>query len=448
MNRGTCLVLSGGGTKGAFEIGAWKAMIEKNISIDCVIGTSIGAINAALIAQGDYDTACRLWTTIDIQKVFKLNSVMNARYAGHRPGLSFDQFRLAFLRDLFHGGLDTTPLRELMDRCLDEEKIRASKTRLGLVTVELDRLNPVEIMIDDIPEGKLNDYLMASAALPVFHRQKIDGKTYLDGGFYDNRPVNFAADAGYRDIIAVDFPALGFKKRIKTEDIRLRVISNSEYLGLTLEFDRDTIQKNIEMGYLDALKALDCVEGRTYYVDPEGSHVFYDRLTDSFAEPIPPGKSRKQIAALLGIADTAPQKEAIGAILRLIRRTNYGRQPNNMLSMLEITARCIGVKRLALYSADGLILEILNALEAQIKSNFDLLNHQERIIERIARADEDDRPSTPKEFTAFYFLFLGNKIELPTKLINRIARMLTPEFTLGLVVLTKIHELLSESSGE
>ena len=58
MNR--ALVLSGGGSRGAYEIGAWQALEELGVKFDGVYGTSIGAMNAALVAQGDLNAACAL----------------------------------------------------------------------------------------------------------------------------------------------------------------------------------------------------------------------------------------------------------------------------------------------------------------------------------------------------------------------------------------------------
>ncbi len=192
------LVLSGGGTKGAFEIGVWKALREMSIPISCVVGTSIGAINAAVIAQNDYDLAHDFWTNLTINQVLNLNTTMVEKYLNEWSGASFDFFRMSFLSDLFRGGLDISPLRQNLEKLLDEDKIRRSPIRLGLVTVELSTLTPTQLMIEDIPKGQLLDYLLASAALPVFQRQEIDGKTYLDGGFYDNVPINFMAESGQK----------------------------------------------------------------------------------------------------------------------------------------------------------------------------------------------------------------------------------------------------------
>ena len=63
------LVLSGGGSRGAYECGAWQALRELNIRLDAVYGTSIGAINAALVAQGDLDVAVKLWETIRLNQI-------------------------------------------------------------------------------------------------------------------------------------------------------------------------------------------------------------------------------------------------------------------------------------------------------------------------------------------------------------------------------------------
>ena len=58
------LILAGGGAKGAYQIGVWKALKELKIKINAVIGNSVGALNGAFIAQNDIDKAIRLWKNI------------------------------------------------------------------------------------------------------------------------------------------------------------------------------------------------------------------------------------------------------------------------------------------------------------------------------------------------------------------------------------------------
>ena len=59
-----CLVLGGGGAKGAYQIGAWKALRELDFHFNCIIGTSVGSLNGALIAQNSFDEAVDLWENI------------------------------------------------------------------------------------------------------------------------------------------------------------------------------------------------------------------------------------------------------------------------------------------------------------------------------------------------------------------------------------------------
>ena len=70
MKRG--LVLNGGGSRGAYEIGAGQALNERGVRFDGVDGTSIGAMNAALVAQGDLDGAIALWSEIKVSQIMSV----------------------------------------------------------------------------------------------------------------------------------------------------------------------------------------------------------------------------------------------------------------------------------------------------------------------------------------------------------------------------------------
>ena len=63
------IALAGGGTKGAYQVGAWKAMRELGIPFDIVTGTSIGSVTAALMVQDDFDRAWELWTHITEEQI-------------------------------------------------------------------------------------------------------------------------------------------------------------------------------------------------------------------------------------------------------------------------------------------------------------------------------------------------------------------------------------------
>ena len=66
------VALAGGGTKGSYHIGVWKAVQELGLLIEAVAGTSIGAVNGALMVCGDYDAALEIWHSVELMDIIKL----------------------------------------------------------------------------------------------------------------------------------------------------------------------------------------------------------------------------------------------------------------------------------------------------------------------------------------------------------------------------------------
>ena len=135
-------------------MGVWRALTELGWRPQIITGTSVGSLNGAMFALDLYETARDMWLTIRSQDVMELPAE-----DAPLPELH------AFLKDaVTQGGMDVTPLEEIVERVLDEEKLRKSPIRLGLVTVEQKTLKARELPLEDIPEGKVKDYLLASAA--------------------------------------------------------------------------------------------------------------------------------------------------------------------------------------------------------------------------------------------------------------------------------------------
>lgn len=440
--NGKGLVLSGGGTKGAFEIGVWKALREKNIPIHTVVGTSVGAINAAAIAQNDYETALNFWEQLTINDVIALNSSMMSRYINKGTMTSNVTFQLDFIKDIFDGGLDVSPLRNNLVRLLDEDKIRNSPIRLGLVTVNLKTFKPVELMIEDIPEGRLHDYLMASAALPIFKLPEIDGATFIDGAFYDNVPINLLLKQSCKDIIAVEFPSFGIRQKIKEHDSQLTVINNSEFLGLTLEFNKDIIARNITMGYLDTLRTFKYLHGKHYYMDFNQPHPLYKRLNAFIKEPLENDTARQKVERLLDLEPDHTRAERRVAFERLCTLCRYSKNEPLLANMLDITARCVGIQRLTIYEPDRLILEILKKLNNLTKMHMQVIKNEKTIAEVFKEGPVDFKPSTLVDFTTFYVLYVGAKTTLGDTLLTNLISKLTPEFSIAILTLMYLQSLL------
>ena len=74
------LVLEGGGTKGAYQLGAYKALKELGMEFDGIVGTSIGALNAAFIIQGDYDIMEDIWLNQDYKSFMIIEEDLYEKY--------------------------------------------------------------------------------------------------------------------------------------------------------------------------------------------------------------------------------------------------------------------------------------------------------------------------------------------------------------------------------
>ena len=203
------LVLAGGGARGSYQVGVWRALTELGWRPQIITGTSVGSLNGAMFALDLYETARDMWLTIRSQDVMELPAE-----DAPLPELH------AFLKDaVTQGGMDVTPLEEIVERVLDEEKLRKSPIRLGLVTVEQKTLKARELPLEDIPEGKVKDYLLASAAcFPALRAHTIDGVSYLDGGYRDNMPTALAQKMGAEELVCVDLEGVGITRPNRTRD--------------------------------------------------------------------------------------------------------------------------------------------------------------------------------------------------------------------------------------
>ena len=259
LKRG--LVLGGGGSRGAYEIGVWRAARELGIHFDVVTGTSIGALNGALVVQGDYDFAVEMWKNMNYEAVMtNVKAEDFTTVDGTRRA-----FRTALREIAREGGMEIGPLEELVRSRLDEEKIRRSPEEFGIVTVEIPGLKAVAMSKEDIPEGEMADYLLASAACyPAFKTKTIGEKNYVDGGYRDNLPVDLAIELGANEVWAVDLQALGYVPEKLMYDVPVRYIRCYWDLGLFITFSPERIHRNMELGYLDTMKSLGYLDGFAY----------------------------------------------------------------------------------------------------------------------------------------------------------------------------------------
>jgi len=206
------LVLQGGGALGAYQVGVFQALHEAGIEPDWVIGTSIGAINAALIAGNKpadrLEKLGEFWRLVEWRDVFGFGSAIPSWVAGPFSNLDtmargvggfFDLNPYALFGVRTPLGLDnaafyrTMPLRETLNKLVDFELIKNGPMRLtvGAVNARTGAMRYFDSKLETLAA----EHVMASGALPpAFPAVRIDGEPYWDGGIYSNTPVEAVLD--------------------------------------------------------------------------------------------------------------------------------------------------------------------------------------------------------------------------------------------------------------
>ena len=273
------VVLEGGGAKGAYHIGAYKAVLENGFDVGAIVGTSVGALNGAMIVQGDFDKAYELWENVNYTDIIKANEEEIDRLKDIRLTKEDLRILLNKLREVIKdGGFDITPLKNLLDQHIDEEKIRDSKVNYGLVTVNISDLKPLKLFKEDIPYGEMKNYILASCYLPVFKKERISGKFFLDGAYYNNLPFDMLVEKGYSDMIIIRTNALGIARRVPIEEYNIITIAPSDNIGNSFTYEKNIAVQNLKLGYFDALKEIKGLKGNKYYFNPLGEEYYFDLL--------------------------------------------------------------------------------------------------------------------------------------------------------------------------
>lgn len=266
------IALEGGGAKGAYEVGVWQALEEAGIKYNAVSGTSVGALNGAMMVMRDMEGAVKAWKDIRLSDVIdlegdqeeNLHKVLN----GELDLSDIHELIPQALDIIRNRGLDVAPLRAWVHEVADEKKIKASDVEFFVSTVSLTDRKGLEIKVNDLPEEEICDMLLASAYHPSFRLEKLGGKYYADGGFVDTLPLHVLVEHGYKDIIAVRIPGHGVERRFRMpEDVNVTLISTNSDLGGVLNFDAEQSRRNMLIGYLDAKRVLYGLYGHLYYID-------------------------------------------------------------------------------------------------------------------------------------------------------------------------------------
>ncbi len=396
-----CLVLGGGGSKGVYHIGVWQALQQLGIPVGAFLGTSIGAVIAAFLAQGSGKFLERLGQEITVDNVINLPDGF-ARDGEIDIGLhTISSIPHFFASILNNKGLDTAPFRRLIGDNLDEEALRKSGKDFGVVTINVTNLKPREVFLEDMEYGKVVDYIMASSAFPGFKNPQIDGKSFMDGGMYDNIPYAMARKRGYRKIIVSDLSGIGRTRRPQIDGCITVYIKNSIDMGWVLDMNRDFLNAFMLLGYLDTMRTFGRLVGYSYFVEPD------NELEQVYApDPSIPFNKKPQYMC-------------------------YDRR--ELLVALECAASILNVEKIHAYSYGELEKAILkSARETEDKIVRVVQTSKERIISLMKELKEAVLNRNFTECPYYYYrlvtaLFQPSSSEILKKALER----LNPELPIG-----------------
>ena len=262
------LVLSGGGARGAYQVGAYKALKKLNMKFDIITGTSVGALNGIFIVMNKTRKLEKVWKNIKYSNVY---------------GKEFEEelFNKEFItkqikKYIKNKGMEITGLEELFIKNINLKKIEKSDMDYGLVTFCIEDLKPIYLTKQQLLKGNIESYILASASIfPVFKVKEIEKKHYIDGGYCDQIPVSLALEMGAKEIIAIDLKAPGIIKKIP-KDTKVTTISPQNKICSIFTFEKKHAKKLIKYGYNDTLKKYNKLEGNKYTFKKDTINVIYN----------------------------------------------------------------------------------------------------------------------------------------------------------------------------
>lgn len=402
------LVLSGGGAKGAYEIGVYLALKKLHKKIDIVTGTSIGAINGMFVTQKDLRGALKLWKNISFKTIYDEEEFPAKE--DEKLSKIYMQYAKGFINE---GGLDIYKMKDIFDKYFKPHKFFSSNIDYGLVTYNFSKNKPVLKTKKDLTKDNIKDYILASASCyPAFKPYLIDNEMFIDGGYYDNLPINLAIDLGATEIIAVDLRAIGFKKNVKDKTVDITYIAPRNKIGSFLVFDKNQAKKSIKFGYNDTMKLFNILDGNKFTFKKYNLIKNYNKYIDSYEKTLKDLFKNTDNKILTKLFET----EMFKGILN--NKTLY----NNFNTLIEEAGRIFNFDEANIYNIKSYNKGLQNALSNTETIELDKIAHK---IKNEKIEDIIDRRKIVK-----YFYNQIEKDKVPYKYIL----LFTNEFLVALYI--------------
>lgn len=261
------LVLGGGGGKGSYQIGVFKALEELGIAkhIQVISGTSVGALNAMLFLQQDLDLAIGAWEGLSQDKILPLNKkdiIMQSKLKFFNTSAKINKLLDLKPDLLYEGRFSREGIVELIDKLLDAKKILNSPITCYCTCCDLMTKDKRYFRIQDYNAETMKNILLASSAIPgIYDAVDINGNLYLDGGLKDNLPIWPVYNEGCDIIIVVRLGAedvIDYKKfpGVQIIDIALQQSEVGILKDGTLNFSKGFTREKIKDGYMATMNLI------------------------------------------------------------------------------------------------------------------------------------------------------------------------------------------------
>lgn len=272
------LVLAGGGGKGAYELGVWKALDELKLTkyITVFSGTSIGAFNSVLFAMNDMKKADELWEEVTMDKLVPISkSELIKRGIGLYIGGKNLQLAKKFLNyKLEHGAIANDGAIEVVEKYLDFNKIKENNKICYAACTKLSDFSAKYFKINEFDEEIGKKIVLASASLPlIYDCTEVLGEKYIDGGIADNIPIQPVYGENCNIIIVVLLSKEVQVDRTLYPNSKLIVISpenlDENTITGTLNLNTDAKRIRIIEGYNDTINKLEPIKELFEYISKE-----------------------------------------------------------------------------------------------------------------------------------------------------------------------------------
>lgn len=390
------LALGGGGARGCYEIGLWKALNEAGLRFDAVSGTSIGALVGAMYVQGALPQMIEFVQTMHPQAIAKDMVYFPenlGKWIQDRKKIEDFLSRYIFSRT----GMNISPLKESLDAMFDYKAFRASPTNFACMTFNLSTKRPEAYFKNGMNEENAQNIILASASCyPAFPVMKMNAQEYIDGGYWDNVPVDLAEKMGAKKVLGVDVEGPGLVLPV-SPSVDLFLMKPILPLENFLDFSRAACMKNLAAGELEMGKLRGLYAGHLFTFDRSSQEAidFYEGYLGFLFSIHRISMEAREIAGLSRWAVKYSPSDLSKALL----------EQESFVELLEILAYLAGLDPYRVYSfADflSLLFTRLSEIEAHpirttIQNEDDIHSKMRLIVlmkERIARTGVDSMLKT------------------------------------------------------